>query len=75
MAVRVIAELPEQTSAQDHAKPGLAPDDGGVRMSAELASQVLLQGRDLLIEAAERGHQSAHHLPVGALDRRGRGQL
>jgi hypothetical protein len=44
-------------------------------VGAELASELLLQARDLLVEAAERGHQGVNHLPVGGRHRLGCGQL
>jgi hypothetical protein len=73
--VRGIAELAQHPGAQHHPKPGLAAQDGGVRMGGEPSRELLLQDGDLLVQATERGDQGGHHLPVGALDRHRRGQL
>jgi hypothetical protein len=44
-------------------------------VSGELGGELLFQASDLLVEAAERGHQGAHDLAVGCLDWLGGGQL
>jgi hypothetical protein len=73
--VRVVAELSQHTHPKYHAKPGQALDDPRVPMDGESEGELLLEGGDLHVEAAEHGDQGADHLAVGGLELLGRGQL
>jgi hypothetical protein len=75
IAVRVVTELGQHPCPQHHPKPGLAAQDRRVRMGGEPGRKLLLQRGDLLVEAAQHGHQGADDLAVGRLDWPGRGQL
>jgi hypothetical protein len=56
--VRVVAELGQHPRPQHHLKPGLAAKDRRVRVGGEPGGQLLLQGGDLLVEAAQRGYKA-----------------
>jgi hypothetical protein len=59
IAVRVVAELSQHTRPKHHAKPGQALDDPRVPMDGESEGELLLEGGDLHVEAAEHSDQGA----------------
>ena len=59
VAVRVVAELSQHTRPKHHAKPGQALDDPRVPMDGESEGELMLEGGDLHVEAAEHGDQGA----------------
>jgi hypothetical protein len=73
--VRVVAELAQHPRTQHHPKPGLATNDRGVPMVSEPGGELLLQRRNLAVQAAQYGHQDANDLAVGSHHRLGRGQI